>query len=231
MIQPPNARSMLNPQRPSNPFTPSPEPDWVNVSPPSSYQGPGAAQMDGARKVSMRQASSKFPTSSPTQTSSVSRAASKGAPPAKARQDPSSPSQASIASSTSSVSRKPAPPVPKKPALLSTPSEQAVDTTRSLAAPSQTPSAPKPRPTSEINTVFPPPPRRGTGLATGSPSTALPLRQASSRHPQDHEDGNGPPLPQRRTSRQVQKAPDLMDDDEDYGGAKMIPALQPQRKG
>ncbi|KAG7007150.1 inositol-1,4,5-trisphosphate 5-phosphatase 1 [Physcia stellaris] len=214
MIQPPNARSMLNPQRPSNPFTPSPEPDWVTVSPPSSYQGPGAAQMDGARKVSTRQASSKFPTSSPTQTSSVSRAASKGAPPAKARQDPSSQSQAPTAPSTSSVSRKPAPPVPKKPALLSTPSEQAVDTTRSSAAPSQPPSAPKPRPTAEITTVFPPPPRR----ATGSPSTASPLRQASSR------DANGP----RRTSR---KAPDLMDDDGDDGGAKMIPALQPQRRG
>ena len=227
MIQPPSARSMLNPQRSSNPFNPSPEPDWVTVTPPSSYQSPGAAQTDGARKVSMRQASSKFPTSPPTQTSSVSRAASGGAPPTKVRQDPRSPSLASIASSTSSVSRKPAPPVPKKPALLSTPSEQSIDTARALPASSQTPSAPKSRPTAEINTIFPPPPRR----ATGGSSTTVPFRQTSSRHTQDHEEGNGPPLPQRRTSRRVQKAPDLMDDDEDYGGAGMIPALQPQRKG
>lgn len=163
-----------------------------------------------------------------------SRASSGFAPPPSiVAQDSNSPSAASVASSTSSIIRKPAPPVPKKPALLSRPSEQSISTGRhptnsvnAALSPANTSS--KPRLVAEANPIYPPPPRRTSGMSTKGTNVTVPLRQTNGSHQRSTHEEEGPRLPRREQGRPVQKAIDLMDEDD--GGARSIPALQPQRR-
>ena len=230
MVQPPSTDSVLNNKRPKNPFTPSPEPDWVTVSRPSSHQGPGLDGTSESRAPSMRQVSNQTQATNDR----IHSRASSGvvSPPSRVAQHSNSPSVASVTSSTSSIIRKPAPPVPKKPALLSRPSDRSTGTerhpTNSLnAALSPAIASSRPQSLAEANPIYPPPPRRTTGMSTKGTNVTVPLRQANGNQ-QRNTNEEGPPLPRREKNKPTRKAVDLMDEDD--GGAQSIPALQPQRK-
>ncbi|KAI9777652.1 MAG: inositol polyphosphate 5-phosphatase [Peltula sp. TS41687] len=109
-IKPPQPDLIPNPQRPSNPFSPTAEPDWVE------------------KTSSAPQALNRAPTSSihhPPDMSSVSRSReSSNRPTDPRRTGPEPISDPSLTRSnkppTDNLSRKPAPPpIPKKPAVLS----------------------------------------------------------------------------------------------------------------
>lgn len=210
---------MLNNHRPSNPFHPSPEPDWVTVSRPSSS------------KTSHKLPPPLKPVQSPASTLPQGQRTPRGVP------NPPSPSTASIASSTSStISRKPAPPVPRKPALLSRSSNDQSSLTdtpyKTFNTPSSTASsARKPESPGQMSKgLASPPPRRASGLSSGSPNATVSSRQVS-----DSAQYDGPPLPSRRGGGGKSSSVGLMDEDD--GGVVGIPSLQPlqplqrQRKG
>lgn len=214
-IQQPSKDSVLNNQRTSNPFTPSPEPDWVTVSRPSSSI------------TSTKLPPPLKPTLPPASTFPRGQRTPRDVP------NPPSPSTASIASSTSStISRKPAPPVPQKPALLSRSSNDPSSPTetphKTLNTPSSAASsAHQPQSPTQTNKGFasPPPPRKASGLSTSTPHAKMSSRQVKDE----------PPLPTRRGGGRKSNSVGLMDEDD--GGALGIPSLQPlqplqrQRKG
>lgn len=215
---------MLNNQRPSNPFTPSPEPDWVTVPRPSSSRT--AHKLPPPLKAALSPAST-FPR--------VQRAP-------RDIPNPPSPSTASVASSNSStISRKPAPPVPKKPALLSRSSN---DPSSPNETPHKTFNTPSSTASSARNIQSPgqtkgfassPPLRRASGLSTGTPHTTMSSRQVSNSAQAPPAEYDGPPLPLRTGGGGRNKSVGLMDEDD--GGAVGIPSLRPlqplqrQRKG
>ncbi|KAL8820753.1 MAG: hypothetical protein Q9191_007453 [Dirinaria sp. TL-2023a] len=243
-LQPPNNRSVLNTQRPSNPFAPSPEPDWVTVSRPSSSLDKGEQSRNNTRKPSSISTSRKLP----PPYNPVHSPPSHIQPPVGASQavtktaesNTKSLSRSSTASSTASttINRKPAPPVPNKPALLSAPSTQ--QKTPPLPAPRQThnplssttsSSDRKLAEVAEATQNFPPPPRRATG-----PSFIDTQQQRSLHHAKaPPKENDGPSLPPRQRKEDSMKksmnSSGLMDrEDDDGGGAMGIPSLRPQNR-
>ncbi|KAJ9663393.1 Inositol-1,4,5-trisphosphate 5-phosphatase 1 [Coniosporium apollinis] len=212
-IHPPGDNFIVNPNRPSNPFTPTNEPDWVHVQHPNGTS-------DGVRRT---QTVPSRPEQQPRQP-----AVRKLPPPFEASQ--TSPHQslrdfdgqkddrvpivrtlsgASTASMPNSLNRKPAPPVPKKPTLLSKAAPlvagQAGPTSRQLTA---TSSSPVGEPAST-------PSRRSATLRKPAPQP-LPGPELAEA---------GPPLPPRRTTEQ------LMDNDDEgaVDGLKGWEVLKPSR--
>lgn len=124
-LQRPNKGFIPNPNRPSNPFTASDEPDWVKVDRSSSAERAdfrSHSATDGTAKPAVTRGLPPlftFAESAPQlpPRPSSSQAQTDGTFTGRS----SSPSSIPIRPS-SSLSRKPAPPVPKKPATLSSPS-------------------------------------------------------------------------------------------------------------
>ena len=227
-LQPPNKHAVLNPQRPSNPFTPSPEPDWVTVSRPSSSRDTG----DQTGKPSGSASRKLPPPYNPGQPPAfaVPPPIDTWQAPPSSKSNTQSPSTASVTSSTSSITRKPAPPVPNKPALLSTPNRRASQTSRDTV-PEQTQNQPlsptgrqKPPPVAGATTRFspPPPPRRATGPVADTQIPLRGVREAVTR-------SDGPSLPPRRRRNGEPTNNGLMDEDAGGGGLD-IPSLRPQRR-
>ncbi|KAF2454963.1 SacI homology domain-containing protein [Lineolata rhizophorae] len=228
-LQPPNPTSILNPARPSNPFTQSPHPTWID----KSQSRPSLPQHDRLESSSGMSSSATLPqrklpppynpslldggVNGPTRSRarSPSSTSTRSLPihPAPLHQHPSG--RNSPASSVSSVpSRKPAPPIPKKPSQLSS------------TSPSHAASA-----TDALGGGFPPPPRRAaTEKMSPSARTAPappPPRGSSSkneRRTNEPEVDEAPPrLPPRRTGTGLSQAssqasgPGLLDDEDDSG--------------
>lgn len=174
-IQPPDEGAVPNPNRPSNPFTPSEEPDWVTVprmplhrtpsqSTPSFPPPPPNPRLktNGSRKppppldqASVASLSNNFSRSSLQETSlPTSNTLSQGVTSPSDR-------RASI-SSTSTTSKKSAPPVGRKPVHLVSP-----PTLSTSHRPIQ-PQSPQPsfQKSPQSTSVFPPPPRRNTAASS-----------------------------------------------------------------
>ena len=171
-IRPPNASAIPNPRRPVNPFTPSPEPDWVTVSRPidtSTVTSSDTTDRDSS--TALDKEIFKVPP--------ISAAAGGGGAAAEARKFPppfvvgkqqqqqqrrqrhereAQTYPAAAPSSALPIHRKPAPPVPNKPALL-----HSTSTELGNNSPSTTRSPPPL-----------PPPRRPsrTGISSSSGATA-----------------------------------------------------------
>ncbi|KAH6671128.1 SacI homology domain-containing protein [Halenospora varia] len=214
-INPPKNGFIPNPDRPSNPYTPTDEPDWVTVPriqsrsqndlrytpPPPNPRG----STNGSRKLpplfdpnasSVPQVTRKFSETSIRESTTKKTIAP---PPTLARRLSSS--------TTSSTSKKAPPPVARKPVhLTSLPSSNSsptlstinafASTSRSSTSTSIAPPQP-PRPTAPDHTGFAPPPRRATGPAPSTSNSysnskfATQLRKETSTPPQ-------PPQPRRQ---------------------------------
>ena len=167
-IKPPQDASVPNPCRPSNPFSPSEESDWVTVprmprhrtpsqSTPSFTASPNPRPTNGSRKLP--------PPYNPSVASlgnTFSQASLQEAPTPPTRSGVTSSSDRR-GSTSSTASKKSGPPVGRKPMHLTSP------TLSTGSIPSQ-PRSPQPSfqksPESTGNSsVFPPPPRRGTATS------------------------------------------------------------------
>lgn len=238
-IEAPGSRHQPNPQRPSNPFVPSSEPDWILV--------PKAAASQGRRGQGNPEISS---------TGTTRHSPAPLAPPGSLRlvsapgdDSPSTSNRASITrtaslassvSSSTSVKRKSAPPVPKKPELLgrkSQPKERGGqvrdDLCPSDARISSPILTPQPRLVSpSASTLSSPPSFRQSvdpsqAILSNRYAPTLPPPRRSGVPPPNLVDEGGPPLPPRRPSRLVVTHGDIMDESVD--GALSIPSLQPRR--
>lgn len=216
-VKPPSDAHQPNAARPSNPWTPTTEPDWVKVERPSDPP---------SRNLSIRSSASQA-------SSSRERAASQprklppppfdSAAPAKHPRPlpPQNDGSADDPARThlKQTLRKPAPPTkPTKPSLLRSHSNNSATSARSVVAP---PPPPAPRRTNNLSTpepYFPPPPRRRTEVEAPAARTSAPLpppgRLAGRKAVPSAGAGEGyqdapPSLPPRRPTAQ------LMDDDGD----------------
>jgi endonuclease/exonuclease/phosphatase family metal-dependent hydrolase len=224
-IKPPQQGFQPNPQRPSNPYTPTDEPDWVSIprNPPKQNQTtkdsapppPNPRPPVNGRKLPPPFKNSDSPTGS------LARNISTASLPTPARR----PSTASLATSTSS--KKAPPPVARKPIhLAASPASPSlnpqVSSVNAFASPTL---AIRGKPDS---TGFPPPPRRATqqnGIerkeANSVPAPPQPRRlgklskRADSRRDVEEE---RPSLPPRRPTVDLLAG----DGEEDVGGWKSL---------
>jgi len=188
----PPARGMTpNLSRPSNPFTPSDEPDWVRVDKESvAGQLPTRSRASPIppRKLPPPHGSTQsLPQLPPRRV--IPQNDGTGTP----RSDSPASQMSALTLSTSAGSRKPAPPIPKKPTALSSPTSakpprNQLDDVKIAAKASTAPAAP--------------PPRRSAASARLS-------------KPPPEEDGARPQLPPRNVA--AVKTPALMDAKDDDG--------------
>ncbi|KAL0254772.1 Inositol-1,4,5-trisphosphate 5-phosphatase 1 [Diplodia seriata] len=197
MLHSPGEDFVVNPKRPSNPWVPSQEPDWVKVTPQhNSNNHLRRHASDAQSTTSVRR---KLPpplepsrVSSPvSSTKSMPAGQVPALPPRRAATGGldggvdrdlvginRSPSNASTGSSNS-IKRKPAPPIPKKPSVLAgatSPKAEKKQQPPLLPPPRRVTTTSKSVGASVANQVDGPPslpPRRGTGTSTGSPSGLL----------------------------------------------------------
>ena len=227
----PGSRHQLNPQRPSNPFAPTNEPDWIVV--PKTAASQGRASQAVTEIATLQRSQAPF---EPAGSVSV-----------PGDGEPLMPNRASIsrtasfalsASSSTSESRKPAPPVPKKPESLarkSLPKELGGHGKGNLRpSDARIPSSShEPQamavPPSASRLSSPPPFHQSVNAGEVFPlnrqTPALPPPRRSRGGPANL--GDGPPLPARRPSQLAVNRGGLMDESVD--GAQSIPSLQPRR--
>ncbi|KAF2810504.1 uncharacterized protein BDZ99DRAFT_508906 [Mytilinidion resinicola] len=206
-VQPPAPDYLPNPARPSNPFTPSPEPDWVEVqrlpvrsrNAPLSSNTPTLPSQEQQRQTAGAGGRKLIaPPFLPTPAQATSFVDAEGArsnptpPPASTptptlRKEAGNPNGTRngtrpipIVTRSSASIRKPAPPVPKKPSLLTT-------------SPSVTPSPTVSGTTRASGVPFPPPPRGASAVLQKAPPGGV--RSGSGGRGEEEE---GPPLPPRR---------------------------------
>ena len=188
---------MPNPNRPSNPFTPTDEPDWVKV--PRPQPQPSAQPLPPAQKNRNDSLSSRGARQLPPPFNPADFAGNTPINPNFTRdrgdlQRPAVPTRrtsvASQASTQSSnISRKPAPTVPKKPPLLSSPSNTPNPQFSGLRSP-QISTSP------EVS--GPPQPPRPNGQSAG-------LNRPSSQSISQKTQTPPPPVPEPRGSRKLQR--------------------------
>ena len=214
-LKPPSKDHIPNPNRPSNPFAPSPEPDWIKVERPLDELARSTSwQLDGtsdARPPQRPRKPSATKTSPPFQSQSNAKA-----PSLLDR----SPSISSVASDRASIlskqtSRKPAPPVPSKPRNLSSPNTEPASPISSITTDTQFPS-PRPSASSIKDTPTPPPPRRANAGVSRQNSTQLQTASPVLRRPIEQE--KAPQLPPRRRTE---------DDLLDVGGDEQVGNWRP----
>lgn len=176
-IQPPQKGHVLNPNRPSNPYTPTDEPDWVTVPrqqsttkvapPPPDPRLSRSQTTNGTRKLPpafIGSTSVSGITQSLAQQSLVDSSTSGQV--SRDRSQSNTTNRRLSTSTTSSVAKKAAPPVARKPIhLVSSPSLTSSPTlstvsSASTSRPERTPQ--KIRSTVVDHTGFAPPPRRTT---------------------------------------------------------------------
>jgi len=153
-LRPPGRGMSPNPNRPSNPFTPSDEPDWVKVD-GEPVAGPlptrsraafqGAGKVVPPRKLPPAHGSSEsLPQLPPRRAMPQNDGTGTSRPESPASQN-SAPTR-----SASTASRKPAPPIPRKPMALSSPTSvqppmNPLGDVKTVAKASTPPAAPPPR--------------------------------------------------------------------------------------
>ena len=128
-LQAPSKDLVPNPNRPSNPWTPSEQPDWITGSSPTAVKAPALLP---SRDNSLR----KVPTPSINAARMAIRNVSNGA---SAPISPARKVSTSSVQSTGSNDQRKAPPVPRKPPSLTSSNGAALSSTnREIVKPSQT---------------------------------------------------------------------------------------------
>lgn len=170
-LKPPNDNHVPNPARPSNPFSPSNEPDWVKVERPDPPPPPRARVASGQSNASQ---------TSQATTASVSR---KPPPPLKPEESaPATPprpvnfdgSAGNGRVQLKQTLRKTAPPKPNKPGLLRAESNQSTTSARSVPPPSEPRKVSNASSSAASTASYPPPPPRAT---SGTQHTRSPAPQ------------------------------------------------------
>jgi len=238
-IKPPQNGFVPNPNRPSNPYTPTDEPDWVTVPrmsqnksvapPPPNPRPSTSSSTNGTRKLPP-----------PFDPKGTSISALKKNFSQTSVDDTTTPIKIQTmtdrrmsTSTTSSSSKKAPPPVARKPVhLTSLPSSKStptLSTAPTIASCPTTQSTQDPRPTAVDHTGFAPPPRRVTGVgATYGTKDVEDRREISTPPPPPQprrpggakkvtngngidEEGPRPSLPPRRPTA------DLLSGDDEMG--------------
>lgn len=216
-VQLPTAGAVLNPARPSNPYTPTNEPDWVTVETPDTPPQRNAALYFGGQQAQGEGNSAVMVTRKPPPPSSSSTSQQQNASSLRpANMAPVAPALTKQPTG-GSVLRKPAP--PPKPRNLRSPSPAssvASSTQRSIVAP--TPPDPRRSGTVNARNMMPPPPRRTNSGALEAKTPLAPPPPLQRKVVGDGEHGDvGPALPPRRSTTgataTVTRA--IMDDDRD----------------
>lgn len=231
-MRPPERNSTLNTLRPSNPFTPTNEPDWVVVPQPTPSQtSTDHRTRQNAPIVALAGTARMLPPPSDLDYKIPFGNSRTGGDTTMTdrRQESKAPKRESVASSTTDVTRKPAPPVPKKPMLLSK-SSSPKDSNNSVEV-NPAPARRSTLASHENATVLLPPPRRNRVIEPASQTS----QQSSGSHPTvigqyqqgSLGDGDPPPLP-RRAIGDLTNSTGLLDEDDD--GARAIPSLEPLRR-
>lgn len=240
-IEAPGSRHQPNPDRPSNPFTPNKEPDWIVVPKAAASQVRGN---HGTPETSSTHTSHRSQT--PLEPAGSLRLASVPRDDEPLASDRAliskTASFASSSSSSTSVIRKPAPPVPKKSKVLGQrrqPNELAALGKGDVCARNThiTSATHTPQPwsvsSSASRSSSPPLSHRtanpGQAFTSNRQTPTLPPPRRS-RGPLinlvDVDEG-GPPLPPRRPSQLAVNRGGIMDESVD--DAQSIPSLQPRR--
>ncbi|KAL8895651.1 MAG: hypothetical protein Q9207_008078 [Kuettlingeria erythrocarpa] len=233
-VRPPQDNIALNPKRPSNPFSPTSEPDWVMVG--WSQEGRDSESRKNTPPLPPARRGTQA-TRSPdghTDACTSAKALSTNSGVASSR----APTSSSSSLTASDLRRKPAPPVPKKPALLSTLSAGTDSPRRNSTVDSSIPSSAIPATDSRPNVAaIPQSPSRRIGPGTTTPSAELDLRSSTlsakptsvsqrQKTPSAEQSAGIPPGKGRGGGHGRRN---LLDDDDE--GARLIPALQPSRPG
>jgi hypothetical protein len=247
-VTPPHPNAILNPERPSNPFSATNQPDWAERPPPMPVRRtPRGDTRQQSIGTDSRGAPGRMlppPFDGPrigSELPSRPREASIASPRRDGASGRHSPTPSTL-SHQPSGSRKPGPPVPKKPDLLSSKSTLDIEAGANVEGQPNTAGArglqsDSPRETGNgrmqtpIPKPLPPPARRITGSRLADTQGSSPARDSSTPPPavrprnpaaQRRNSSVGPPLPPRRPT-------DLMDrDDERTPEMASWKPLQPQ---
>lgn len=210
-LKAPDERSVLNEDRPQNPFIPTDEPDWK-----VGKTTPGGSHALTHDKVKDQNSHRHSPTSDESQALQLDTYRNT-LKPEVVLQGPNSrsSSQSSVVLMSSSTTRKAAPPIPKKPALLSNRqhSQESGKKEQGNSVSSRPPSGD--------------PNKFGDGVKGTSSPPPLQIQQPKVYRRQAAK-SDGPLLPPRSTGARVSIPNALMDDDNE--GASTIPSLQPMRR-
>ena len=227
-VKPPSNRDAPNPARPSNPYTPSPEPDWVRVEKPEAPPSrPSSVYSNISQSTVARSETTKGDAVPPRKLPPSSIASSKQdslapeKPPRPATFDGASSSDGKV--HLKQTLRKPAP--PPKPSLLRVTSNQSAASVQSSAPPPPEPRRAKltPSNTSSSSMTFPPPPRQAiNGTQERAAQSPVPQPPAPRRKAATDAGTSNPPLPPR------QAATGLMDEGNGQEELKDWKPLQPQ---
>jgi hypothetical protein len=172
-VQPPSAGHTLNPSRPSNPFSPTTEPDWIKIEKPDAPPARNLSLLQRKLPPALQQSAPQA-SSSPLRTPDTDTAV-----PVHLKQ----------------TLRKPAPPKPTKPVILRSPSPaSSVTSTRSV------PPVPEPRRSNtgaSTRNILPPPPLRVNSGALAAERRSIPMPPPPRKAVAKTED-EVPTLPPRR---------------------------------
>jgi len=239
-IQPQQKGQTLNPNRPSNPYTPTDEPDWVTVprmeqgrrqttssnAPPPNPRTSNSNNTKGTRKLPP-------PFNPSSSVSNITKSLAQNStsddipkPLPRMQSQPALSDRRLSTSTVSSSGKKAPPPVARKPVHLSaSPSLTSSPTLSTVSVASQSrPTYPtqKPRQTTADHTGFAPPPRRNTGGIASTVGASYGRRDIEDRREVTRDTATPPPPPQPR--RGARKTPVNRSDDE---GPR--PSLPPRR--
>ncbi|KAH7363870.1 SacI homology domain-containing protein [Rhexocercosporidium sp. MPI-PUGE-AT-0058] len=241
-IQPQQKGQTLNPNRPSNPYTVTDEPDWVTVprveqsrrqttssaAPPPPNPRPSISNnTNGTRKLPppFTPSSSQSGITKSLAQSSISDDASKALP--RKQSQPAISDRRLSTSTVSSSGKKAPPPVARKPVhLAASPSLTSSPTLSTVSVPSQSrPSYPsqKPRQTTADHTGFAPPPRRNTAGINSTVGASYGRRDIEDRRDVARDTATPPPPPQPRRGANKGR----MNGNSDDEGSR--PSLPPRR--
>jgi hypothetical protein len=186
-LGPPQKGFIPNPNRPSNPYTPTDEPDWVTVPrpeprrsstksvapPPPNPRGSSSNGTNGTRRLPPPFNPSTSAVSTLTKTFSQTGLGDSTSTfkPTAGQSQPAVAERRLSTSTTSSTSKKVPPPVGRKPKHLTSPSSSKSSPTLStVSVTASRPSAPPAQPTRSTtanHTTLPAPPKRIQGLGIG----------------------------------------------------------------
>ncbi|KAI9848726.1 MAG: inositol polyphosphate 5-phosphatase [Sclerophora amabilis] len=206
-VKPPGPNSVLNPQRPSNPFAPTDEPDWIErkATQPRVLRRSGSSEDTNTKATSgvdVGGTSRRLPQplESPRSINAIQPPPPKPKSASTAPQSVPPPLASSSSQSTTRAtdrtSRKPPPPtVPKKPVVLRS---------SSCSSSPSMPNSPHPSSATVASPPLPPPPRR-----TGLPASPPPQSRPSTSTPSTSTTNRGRNLPNPSNPTNVSPAPTL----------------------